>query len=665
MTTGSSHPYPLLIVALALPGAAAEAQAQQSAAAPQDELLVVGRRLEESIPLDLEQFGNRVAVLTAADLELGGFNDVAQSLQMEVPALHVAPKHGAFDYMGCSLQGSRCQDILWLVDGVRINNRLYNTTAPLDTIPAHMVERIEVLYGGQGIFYGTQSVAGVVNIVTKSFSNEPTGRVGLGFDGNDGRHLGADYRTAIGAHQLVLYGSKNEADGFQPFRDQDVQPSGTARTRGYDVLTAGVKYAYAFSGDSELTLHYHHSTNDVDFAAPAQRARSLNSRDEDLFTAKWDYSIGENVDLFLKGYYHSWDTDFTRIDNELDENGQLTGNLITISDREFWGFEDYGFTAMARIRSNGGLEYAFGYDRQEFSGRDDVLLIADRTEHVDAFFGQIRTGERMLPNTRLALGLRHNRPSGEGNITVGNFSARHEVGDTLYLRGGFGTSFRLPDAWELFGNDPCCVLGNPNLKGERSRNLDIGVGGFVGTPYGLDWEVILFQRDVRDLIGVVGGERVNTENKVEFEGWEVNFAVGLSPAVRLSFNYTDNEATAAGSSEQIVGIPERLIKTQLRYLPPGQPYEAGVSLAYVGDVYSSVSSAGRVEHGGYAVVDLTAGYRFGVDRRQRIGLRVENALDEEYATSISQAVRDVGGSAYPYWNLGTPRTWHVTYAYGF
>ena len=96
---------------------------------------------------------------------------------MQVPGLYVAPKNGAFDYINCSLQGSRCEDILWLVDGVRTANRLYNTTTPLDTIPASMIERVEVLYGGQGIFYGTQSVAGVVNVVTKSFSGDPTGQL--------------------------------------------------------------------------------------------------------------------------------------------------------------------------------------------------------------------------------------------------------------------------------------------------------------------------------------------------------------------------------------------------------------------------------------------------------------------------------------------------------
>jgi vitamin B12 transporter len=46
---------------------------------------------------------------------------------MAAPNFYVAPFSGPFDYMHCSLQGSRCQDILFLIDGVRIANRLYDS----------------------------------------------------------------------------------------------------------------------------------------------------------------------------------------------------------------------------------------------------------------------------------------------------------------------------------------------------------------------------------------------------------------------------------------------------------------------------------------------------------------------------------------------------------
>ena len=653
-----------LLIAVQVLATATSALGQDSASGVPEEVIVLGARLEETIPLDLEQFGNRVEIITADELQLGGFNDLAKSLQMKVPGLYLAPKNGAFDYVGCSLQGSRCQDILWLIDGVRINNRLYNSTSPLDTVPAHMVERIEVLYGGQGIFYGTQSVAGVVNVVTRSFSDSPQGRVGLAVDGNDGVHANADYRASSGDHQVVLYASSDQADGIQPYRDEEIQPSSTDRDRSYDVAMLGLKYAYDLGERSRLTLHYQHTDAELDFARASLNYETFNARDEDIVTLKYDLQATDNIGLFVKAYSHAWDTDYTRIYNVLDDNGAVTGNLRTLNDGSYWGYDDYGLTAMTRIETGSGFDFAAGYEHQRFSGSDEVLLIADRTESVNAFFGQIRTNESLLANTRIALGLRHNSPSGEGEVTVGNFSLHHDFSDSLYIRGSAGTSFRLPDAWQLYGNDPCCTLGNPDLEGEKSRNVNVGIGGRGGSN--VNWELIAFQRAVDDLIGVVDGVRVNTTRTVDFDGWEFNLAFTFNPDWTASVNYVDTSARAEGSSEQIADVPESTLKANLTYRSAGTPFEFTVSFLNVGDLYDSVSGGiGRVEHGGYTVLDFGGAYRFGAIGNQRIGVRLENALDEEYASSLGRAFVDVDGSSYPYRNLGTPQTFHVSYAYRF
>ena len=200
MTKGNA-----ILAAAILAGLAnSSVHAQSQAASGGDSVVVLGTRIEESIPMDLQQYGNRVEVITGAQLRQGGFNDVTQALQMLVPGLYVAPKNGAFDYVQASLQGSRNSEILWLVDGVRIANRLYNNTSPLDTIPAHMIERVEILKGGQGIFYGTQSVSGVVNVVTRSFSDATDARVGVGFDDNDGKHADVFVRGKRGDTRIVL-----------------------------------------------------------------------------------------------------------------------------------------------------------------------------------------------------------------------------------------------------------------------------------------------------------------------------------------------------------------------------------------------------------------------------------------------------------------------------
>src|ERR1700689_3951437 len=149
--------------------AASGARSDSAQTPPSLHEVVVTASLEEEIPQQLAAYGTHVDTVTAEQIQTGGFIDVAQALQALTPGIYIASANGPFDYVQVSLQGSRTEDVLWLVDGIRINNRLYAGTTPLDTIPASMNERIEVLDGGQALFYGTQAQAGAINIVTKSF----------------------------------------------------------------------------------------------------------------------------------------------------------------------------------------------------------------------------------------------------------------------------------------------------------------------------------------------------------------------------------------------------------------------------------------------------------------------------------------------------------------
>ncbi|HLF11580.1 MAG TPA: TonB-dependent receptor [Gammaproteobacteria bacterium] len=659
-------------LAAALLVGASTAFGQGAATTSQDELYVIGQRLEETTPQQLAQFGNRLEMLTADQLQLGGFDDLSQALQMQVPGLYVAPKNGPFDYMNCSLQGSRCEDVLWLVDGVRTANRLYNTTAPLDTIPAHMIERVEVLYGGQGIFYGTQSTAGVVNVVTKSFGGAPAGSLGIGFDENNGTHLNGDYRTAFGDHQVVFFASQDESDGFQPVPDEGYQPSGTDRDRSYDALTLGAKYAYDFTDRSRLSLLYQRTDNDLDFARPYWAAVSKNERIDDWITAKWDYTASDNVDLYVKAYWHDWDTEFTEIYNDIGPGGAPTGTQSVNSDHLFWGFEDYGVTAVADVRTDNSFEYAVGYDYQRFWGEDEVWLIEDKTETAQAVYGQIRTSDSQLENTQLALGLRYNTTSGNADKTVWNFSGQHDLNDRLYLRGQVGTSFRLPDAEELYLRD-CCEVGNPNLDPEEGSNLEVGIGGTADAGQGLSWQFIYFTREVDNLINIdfnnpafPDGRFENFDETVESSGWEFGVTAALNKMMTLSFDHTSTDAELGGTNVQVQDIPESITKLGWNYVGMDVPLEINVAVLNVGDMYDVVGGGvGRVDHGKYTVVDVGAGYYLDAERRHRIGGRLENALDEDYASSIGRGRRDLDNSSYAYRNLGAPRTLHATYTYRF
>lgn len=332
------------------------------------------------------------------------------------------------------------------------------------------------------------------------------------------------------------------------------------------------------SDHSRISLHYQRTENEVDFARPQRTITAFNEREEDIFTIKWDYLWQGDDGLYVKAYYHDWDSWFTRFDNDLANPGQV----ITVDDHSFWGYEDYGLNAMARFSVAERMQLVAGFDHQSYSGRDDVLLIADQTESVNAAFLQVRSLEGRFPE-----------------------------------RGW-------PDAWQLYGNDPCCTQGNPELEGEESLNFNVVIGAeLAAIGAGLSWELIGFYRTVDNLIG---------------------------------------------SSQQIPDIPELIGKLLLAYSPAGSSFGFNGSLLYVGDVYFDVGGffpdGSFVEHGSYAVVDISGYYEFGGDGQHRVVARIENLFDEDYATSVRTATADAGGN-YLYDNLGVPQTFHFFYSYRF
>jgi outer membrane cobalamin receptor len=643
-----------------------------------DEVVVTAKSLEEELPQQLSLYGTHLDTITAAKIQNGGYIDVAGALQALAPSLYVSSKNGPFDYAQISLQGSRTEDVLWLVDGIRINNRLYAGTTPLDTLPSGMVERVEVLDGGQALFYGTQAVAGAVNIVTKSFSDHPDGAVSVGGDSNSGKQLQGYFRDTLGGNRFVVYALHSESPGIQPIPDADYQPSGTDRHRSYKVTTAGGKYAYDFADNLTLSVSYQHTNANLDFAQPMLTENAYNQRNEDLVSAKLDYSPSDEFKFYIKDYYHWWISHYTEVDNGSTPyvfTPGTPGQLSVADNHDYWGYKDYGINLLTQIAVNRGFEYLAGYDFQNYTGRDAVLVIQQQTEHVNAFFGQVRTTPDLIPDAHLAAGLRYNIPNIGQSALVWNGSGQYNLSTLLFLKAAIGTAFRLPTAEELFANDPEDERGDPNIKPETSRNANASIGGTAragGPP--LNWEVIGFYRTITNLINFqsfdAGTNQAvfgNDPNKVTVRGVEVTLDAPIAEGLSANFNATYSHSRQSGSDLQFDQIPVVLIKAGADYHPSGLPFGGTVNVVHVGDVDDEPFGAGngRYGYGNYTVVDLGGRVFLDSARRQRIDLHLNNAFNKTYYSQLGHGVNDVTGDPYVVHDLGLRRTFSAYYTYSF
>ncbi|WP_044273157.1 TonB-dependent receptor plug domain-containing protein [Pseudomonas fluorescens] len=610
--------------------------------------IVSAPSVESGTVAAMAQYGSNVNVVSREQIERAGPSaDVSRVMQMFIPGLYVAPKNGPFDYGTYSLLGGRNDDTLILLDGVRLNNRLYGGLY-LDTLPANAIERIEVLKGGQSLLFGTQAVSGVINIVTRSPQTwAAAGEVNMGLDTFGGTTGDARvekiFSNGWGDLGVLAYVSRNASEGYQPFRNRDMK-NVTDKKRSYEVTTFGTKAVQSFGDDSRLELFYQYADANLDFARPVASHKTTNDRVQQIATATFEQSLNERLSYFVKGHINDWDTRYTRVNN-LDGGGTQV-----INHDDYWGFTDWGVQAEGKAELPGGHVVIVGSDNQWFKGQDDVLVIDDNKAQAHALYSQLRPQIGALPDWHPSIGVRHEAMSGGDSATVGMLTSLYNLNDHWALRGQYGTAYKLPNAEQLFVNE-ADEQGNRHLKPEKSRNAELGLD-YTGQLAERDFSasVTLFRRKITDLITLDDVQWVNGQGQIQMRGFEADARLALNDQWSVQADMTRN-LTESRAGVTLNDIPSFFARSRIGFESQNRLWGAGAALRYI----RNVISAKQVEYGHYSVVDADAYRYLDSAHRHRLSLLVENLFDRDYVTSRANNVD----------NLGRPFTAEVRYRYRF
>lgn len=106
-----------------------------------------------------------VAVITRADIEKKGVPFVADLLRLQ-PDLQVVQNGGPGTNTTLLMRGGGSNQVLVLIDGIKFNSPSTGS-ADLSSLLTTDIERIEIIKGPQSTLYGSEAMAGVVNIITK------------------------------------------------------------------------------------------------------------------------------------------------------------------------------------------------------------------------------------------------------------------------------------------------------------------------------------------------------------------------------------------------------------------------------------------------------------------------------------------------------------------
>lgn len=479
------------------------------------------------IPVPIDFVASPVTVLRGADLAAQGIRTVGEALRA-VTGAHVVETGSFGGQTSLFLRGGENDYVKVLVDGVPMNQP--GGAMDLAHLTTDNVERIEIVAGPGSVLYGSDAVTGVIQIFTRN----GLGRTRLGAEVRRGTYettaAAADLEGGTRTVGYSIRTSRFTSDGLYPVNNQYRNSVVSARLRlTPDAQTeASLSYRYADG-------IYHFPTNGQ--GQPADSNQRSAERGPLM-------SLGLNRAMaggrFETRILASLRESRLFFNDEPDSPGE---------DGTFWS-RDYirraAAGALVSWRPRGSTAFTAGVDyederqrgRSEFSASFGTFPDSIRVQRstassfiqvvLDAWPLAVTAGGRLDDNSQFG---KH------GTYRVGFvFRPRPEA----RVRLSIGTGFKEPTFFENYAQG--FVVGNPDLKPERSLSWEVGVdrtlaGGRI-TLAGT-----YFRQRFRDLIEYTGTPPSGQPNYFNVSGAtaggvEARLEWIVTPAVALVLPYT-------------------------------------------------------------------------------------------------------------------------------
>jgi vitamin B12 transporter len=376
------------------------------------------------------------------------------------------------------LRGASNEYTLILLDGIPVNDPsgIGGGAYDLRLLPLDQVERIEILKGAQSTLYGTDAIAGVINIITRKGGTRPLGGYASGSAGTYDT-----YRVQTGLNGRVKAFDYNI--GYTRFKT-----GGISEAR--DTTRAG-SFDRDGSSQNAFSANFGWQATEKLSLKPFLRANSFRGKyDGGSFTD--DTVARYNSRLLNTGLLGQY---------TLAQGAVNLQYAFNKTDRAFstaYGQNSYrGHFHSAEVFVNYNLaehvQVLTGLNFQHQQMLDTTSTVTD--PKVDIVSPYVSLFLRELGGLNLELGSRYNHHSRYGANFTYSLNPSYLIDEKVKLFTNYSTGFKAPSLYQLYGE----YGANPDLKPERSHNLEGGVQAFLSDSK-LDVRVVAFQRRIRDVI---------------------------------------------------------------------------------------------------------------------------------------------------------------------
>ena len=567
--------------------------------APADDAVVITasrteQRLRDAIP--------HTTILTRKDISDSQAVDLPSLLQREA-GFEYTQNGGVGAVTGLFMRGGRSAQTLILVDGVRVEDAAFGTTA-IQHIMLDEVERIEIVRGNVSSLYGSGGIGGVVQVFTRRGHGAPASSAEITAGSRGTSKLSAAYGGEVDATRFNVTVSRFDTRGFSAI-DTRLAPNANPDADGYRNESVSGNLSQRISAQHEVGVLLYNSRGRLDYDSAFGLPTDTHQSAQDLG--------------MLQGYWEAhpverWTSRLTLgegTDDRTDlRNGAFNNSSNTRSRQLIWE---------NRLRAAPAHEFAVGLEALRQELQNSGLLPQRRDRNADvARLGYLGK----LGAHSLQVNLRTEDYSDFGRANTHFLGYGYDVTQAWRLTASTSTAFRAPTFIDLFG-----FGGNAALRPERARTHELGVQWADGPNL---VRVVAFDTRYQDAITFdVQTFTVRNVREASVNGVESSYSGRLAGFdVRAALTFQDATEQEPGGQELPAIRRAKRYGSLAAYRSLGRLRLGGELIASGARPDTNIVSGARLSDAGYSVVNLTA--RYDIDKRLFVGARLSNALDEKY-----------------------------------
>ncbi|MDD4968040.1 MAG: TonB-dependent receptor [Paludibacter sp.] len=518
-----------------------------------DEIVVTGSKIEISrklVPLSVSQISKQ-------DIENTGQMNILPALNSFVPGIFVTERNilgfgvsntGAGSITMRGVSSSPNTDVLVLIDGHPQYQGIFGH--PLaDAYVASDVEKVEIIRGPASILYGSNAMAGVINIITKQ-QHEDGLKVNVG--ASYGSYNTQKYFGTIGYKydKLSLFGSFNHD-----------QSDGIRKNTDFNINNAYFKLGYEIYKGLNLTADYSLAKYVANDNGPVNRTPVPFNID--ITRGKASLSLANKFENSEGGlnFYHNYGT-------------HILSDGFKSTDR------NDGAMLFQTFKLSCGTNLTVGADFKQFGGVANQGYKHDSLILVNELAGYAYAQHTFFNKLTVSAGLRLENNSVYGTELIPLAGLNYSLTDNTTFKGSVSKGFRSPTVMELYLYAP-----NPSLQPERLVNYELSwLQSLLDSR--LNLELTAYKVIGSNMMQVVGqGFAAHRANLGSFNNQGIEFSARYRICRNLMFhaNYS-----YLNSDKVIMAAPRQQVNLGGNYTY--KIFGLNVSAQYIDKFYSALTT---------------------------------------------------------------------------